>query len=106
MATGIITLPAPTNLKATPTTYNTVVQGQVVPQPGVQLTWSDNAGTETGYEIERRNTATGGVSTFSVGANSTSWLDPSFSPEYVYRVRATGVSSDRSAWSNEAMISP
>jgi hypothetical protein len=106
MATGIITLPGPTNLKASPTTVNANVGGQIVPVPGVLLTWTDNAGTEGGYEIERRNQATGAVTTRTVGANSTSWTDDTYSPDYVYRVRALGVSSDRSVWSNEAMVSP
>lgn len=109
MGTGIITLPTPANLKATPTTVNgpEVQPGVFVPVPAVLLTWADNAIVETGYEIERRNGATGGeVTTFNAGPNATSFTDPTFSPEYVYRVRAMGIDTDRSKWSNDASPSP
>jgi len=68
----------------------------------VNLTWTDNAGDEDGFKIERYDN---GVWTqvATVGANVTSWQDAgrAASTTYTYRVRAYNASGD-SAFSNTA----
>lgn len=73
---------APGNLNAT-----------AVSASQVNLTWSDNANNETGFEIQRSTTGSGGTFTFltNVGANVVNFSNVSLSAstEYCYRVRAT-----------------
>jgi len=69
----------------------------------VNLSWTDNATTETGSQIQRATNAqfTQGLVTYNVAANATNFSDTSgLSPgtTYYYRIRATG--SEPSAWSN------
>ena len=69
----------------------------------VQLTWTDNATSETGFEIERSTSGNGGPYSLlaTVGPDVTSHVDAVLDPstEYCYRVRATGCAgpSDYSA---------
>ena len=68
------------------------------------LSWTDHAGNETGFKIERK---TGAAGTFAqiatVAENATSFLDAGLSAAtlYCYRVRATNSLGD-SPYSNEA----
>jgi len=70
----------------------------------INLTWTDNAGNETGFKIERK---TGAVGTFAqiatTGANVTSYNNTGLTANttYYYRVRANN-GSGNSAYSNEA----
>jgi len=61
------------------------------------LTWDDNATNETGYEVQRRNPATGAWSTINTRpAGSTSFADSGATaggPNH-YRVRAVGASGN------------
>jgi len=72
---------APTNLVATPSGFSQI-----------HLTWTDNATTETGFEVERSTTGIGGtyslVTTLGVDAVSYDDLNRSPAAEYCYRVRA------------------
>jgi len=67
----------------------------------IELSWLDNSGNETSFNIER----SGGGSTLvtSVGANVTSYTDTNLSPDttYTYRVNAEN-SGGSSAWSDPA----
>ncbi|MGE5180169.1 MAG: LamG-like jellyroll fold domain-containing protein [Bacteroidota bacterium] len=58
----------------------------------IDLTWTDNANNETGYEVERSTTGPGGPFSplASLPANSVSTSDLALAPatEYCYRVRA------------------
>jgi hypothetical protein len=58
----------------------------------VDLTWSDNASNETGFEVERSTTGSAGTYTplASLGANSTSYSNTGLTgaTQYCYRVRA------------------
>jgi hypothetical protein len=76
---------APTALTAIPATHT-----------AVQLGWTDNAGNETGFEIERSTSGSAGPFGFvaTVGADVVSYLDTGRTPlaEYCYRVRATSAS--------------
>ena len=73
---------APTGLVATATSFSQV-----------DLSWTDNATTETGYEVERSTTGVGGTYSLiaTLGANAVAYDDPNRTPvtEYCYRVRAT-----------------
>ncbi|MCC6652382.1 MAG: T9SS type A sorting domain-containing protein [Candidatus Eisenbacteria bacterium] len=67
----------------------------------VSLAWTDNATTETSYEVERSVAGPGGpfAPLATLAPNSTSYTDGAVSPlsEYCYRVRATN-SGGSSLW--------
>lgn len=68
------------------------------------LAWEDNAATETGYEVQRRDETTGVWATIAMlGANTTTYSDGAVSAGVAnhYRVRALG-SVANSAFSAEA----
>jgi len=70
----------------------------------INLAWTDNANTETGFKIERKTGAGGTYAQIAtVGANATTYNNSGLSAAttYYYRVRATNSSGD-SAYSNEA----
>jgi len=75
----------------------------------VNLIWTDNASSETGYNVER---ATGNSGSFVLlaylGANAQSFSDTSLvaNTTYIYRVQArgNGTSTSNSAYSNEATV--
>ncbi|HPA20305.1 MAG TPA: Calx-beta domain-containing protein [Verrucomicrobiae bacterium] len=78
---------------AAPTGLLVVFQGGTT----YQLTWEDNATGETGYEVQRRDPATGNWSTITtLGADSTSHSDGAAPSGGVvhYRVRANGASAN------------
>ena len=58
----------------------------------VNITWTDNSDNESGFEIERSTTGSGGTYSLlaTVGSGITSYNDVTVSPttEYCYRVRA------------------
>ncbi|HET9681388.1 MAG TPA: LamG-like jellyroll fold domain-containing protein, partial [Candidatus Limnocylindrales bacterium] len=58
----------------------------------VDLTWTDGSGNESGFEIERSTTGSGGPFTplITVGANLTTYSNTGLAPttEYCYRIRA------------------
>ena len=87
---------APTALAATPVSH-----------AQMQLSWTDNANNETGFEIERSTTGSGGTFTplATVGSNVTSYYDSNLQPyaEYCYRVRAVN-SSGSSAYTDVACV--
>jgi hypothetical protein len=72
---------APTGLTAVAATHTSV-----------QLNWTDNAGSESGFEIDRSTTGSGGPFSLlaTVGANVVSYLDAGVATqsEFCYRVRA------------------
>ena len=75
-----------------------------VSSSAINLAWTDNAGDETGFKIERK-TGTWGTYTeiATVGAGATTFQSTGLtaSTSYTYRVRATNTSGD-SAYSNTA----
>ena len=77
---------APTNLSA-----------QAVSGSEVRLTWQDNAGNETNFEIFRSTTDSGPFTSLAtVGADSESYSDTEVSEgaTYFYQVRATNANSE------------
>jgi fibronectin type 3 domain-containing protein len=85
--------PAPSNLAAT-----------AVSATEIDLTWKDNSGTETGFEIERKAGNASGFSFLAaVGSSVTQYQDTNLTPNttYSYRVRATN-DNGPSAYSNIA----
>jgi len=82
---------APSNLTAT-----------AVSKSQINLTWSDNASNETGFQIERLNGATWSLIA-TVGPNVTSYANTGLAPStrYYYRVQARN-SLGGSAYSNAA----
>ena len=95
---GIVPPAAPSNLVAT-----------VVSATQVNLTWADNASTETGFTVQRAPVTNGVPGTFTgidgVGANITAYIDPTLSPNttYAYRVLAFNSGGD-SQPSNVAIV--
>src|SRR5439155_21764812 len=83
---------APTNLSAT-----AVSIGQI------NLAWSDNSSTETGFKIERSPDGVTFTQIATAGSNVTSYSDTGLSAgtRYYYRVRATNGTGD-SAYSSVA----
>jgi Domain of unknown function (DUF1929)/Glyoxal oxidase N-terminus/Fibronectin type III domain/Galactose oxidase, central domain len=77
---------APPQPPAAPTDLNTAV----VSSSQINLTWSDNASNETGYQIERSPDGTSFTEISTVGANVTTYADTglSASTQHWYRVRA------------------
>jgi hypothetical protein len=70
----------------------------------INLTWTDNSNTETGFKIERK-TGSGGTyaEIAAVGANVTSFSNTGLTVNTTYFYRVRGVSSTTvSAYSNEA----
>jgi hypothetical protein len=93
---GVATIPAaPTNLTAVASSTSLAVN----------LSWTDNASTETAYTVERSgdNGSTWSVLTSTLPGNTQSYSDASVSPltTYSWRVKATNA-SDSSAYSNIA----
>ncbi len=86
------TSPAPFDLTYTTPEAPSGLLAAAASPPRVTLTWTDNSTNETGFEIERSTTGSGGpfASLGSVVANVTSYVDSTLSSftEYCYRVRA------------------
>jgi transcriptional regulator CtsR len=75
-----------------------------ISQTQIDLAWTDNAGNEDGFKIERKTGAAGTYAEIAtVGANVASYSDNGLSPikEYFYRVRAYNTGGN-SAYSNES----
>lgn len=93
--TPVATAPAsPSGLAASSVAYN-----------GVSLAWADNAGNETGYEVERSGDGVTYARIASLGADARSFADAgvSASRNYFYRVRAFN-SVGFSAYSNTVSV--
>jgi phosphodiesterase/alkaline phosphatase D-like protein len=69
----------------------------------IDLTWTDNAGNEDGFQVERSTNGSTFALHGTVGANGTSYADTTVGPQqtYWYRVRATNAAGP-SAYSNPA----
>jgi probable HAF family extracellular repeat protein len=82
---------APTNLA-----------GQALSGARAQLTWTDQAGTETGFRIERASGSTGAFAAIGqVGPNTTTFIDVNTKVGRVYRYRVQAFSDvGSSGWSN------
>lgn len=101
------------------TAYNLNAPPQVVTDPSgmvavwnggqVDLSWTDNAGNETGYLIERSTTSAAAgfraIAGGATGPNGTSYSDMSILPntDYWYRVKASN--DDCNDYSNVASVS-
>lgn len=82
--------PPPPDPPAAPSGLSVTVLSDAQLRPA----WTDNATNESGYEIERSLTGTGGwVLKTTTGANATSYVDPNLTAAttYYYRVRAINV---------------
>jgi hypothetical protein len=72
----------------------------------VDLSWADNATSESSYTVERSTSSSfASVTSFTAPANATSYVDRSTSggTTYYYRVKATNASGD-SGYSNVASV--
>jgi hypothetical protein len=69
----------------------------------INLTWSDNSGNETGFNVERSNDGTTFTQIATVGANATSYANTGLrkNKTYYYRVRAYNAGGS-SGYSNTA----
>lgn len=83
---------APTNLSA------------VASGTGINLSWIDNSGVESGFRLERRIGLNGGYAVYAnLAPNTTSFMDTAVTPgnSYFYRIVAFNQNGD-SGYSNEA----
>lgn len=74
-----------TTAPAAPSGFAAVAQGF----DSIQLSWTDNAGNESGFRIERKTGAEGSFGFVGpAGENATSWTDQNVEPDttYVYRI--------------------
>ncbi len=70
----------------------------------VVLAWEDNSADETRFTIQRATVSNfSGYTTFTVGANVTTYTDAAPNRDYYYRVRATNAAG-ASVWSNTGLI--
>ncbi|WP_221407730.1 fibronectin type III domain-containing protein [Thermoflexibacter ruber] len=95
-----------TTLQPTPTTPTAPSSLTATANSTTQITlnWTDNANNETGFKIERSNTAGSGFTEIAqVGANVTTFINNNLQAgtTYFYRVRAYNATGN-SAYSNEA----
>ncbi|MEI6209494.1 MAG: DUF1566 domain-containing protein [Desulfuromonadales bacterium] len=96
-----------TMLPVTPATAPTAPSGltaSAISSSQINLTWADNATTETGFKIERKSGTSGTYAQIgTAAANAASYNDTGLtaSTAYYYRVRATNSVGD-SGYSNEA----
>ncbi|MDT8320162.1 MAG: fibronectin type III domain-containing protein [Xanthomonadales bacterium] len=69
----------------------------------IDLTWTDNASDEDGFELQRSTDGSSWASLTTLTSNETQYTDSGLTPGtlYSYRVRATSAAGD-SAWSNVA----
>lgn len=91
--TALTKMKGPTNLAATAASISKI-----------NLTWSDQTASETGFSIERKLGAAGSYAQVgTAGANATNFSDNGLltSTQYFYRVRATSA-TNVSVYSNEA----
>ncbi|MBN9393040.1 MAG: fibronectin type III domain-containing protein [Chloroflexi bacterium] len=88
-------VPTPTGLTATAAGANQV-----------NLSWSDNAGTETGYQVERQQSPTGAFTVIArLPANSTGYQDTNLKGGLLYGYRVTGYNTyGQSPYSNLATV--
>ncbi len=100
--TRVSTVPPPT-VPAAPSG----LVASAVSSSAVDLSWTDNAGNESGYTVERSPNGTSGwvVLTSALPAGATSYRDSGLtaSTAYSYRVKATNAAGS-SAYSNVATV--
>jgi concanavalin A-like lectin/glucanase superfamily protein/fibronectin type III domain protein len=84
--------PAPFDLSFTPPAAPTELGAFALNGSQIHLSWSDNSGNETGFEIERSTTGAGGpfAPLTTRPADATNYTDTGLSPLtlYCYRIRA------------------
>lgn len=93
------TIVAPLNYIAAPASLTATA----VSKSQIQLTWTDQASNETGYQVERSLNGSTWVVVATLGANSTGYLNSGLAANttYQYRVRAVNGSAN-SEYSNLA----
>jgi len=92
-ALTLVILSAPSNLSAS-----------AISKSQIDLSWQDNASTETGFRIERKKASDASYTVIAeAGSNVTSYSDTGLSAgtKYFYRIKAYN-SSGESSYSNEA----
>jgi subtilisin family serine protease len=79
------------------------LSAQTVSDDQIDLSWTDNTSSETGYAIERRISSTGFSEVARVGVDATSYSDTGLSAGVTYTYRARAVTgTGASPYSNEA----
>jgi hypothetical protein len=106
-ASNSVTPTAATTAPAAPTNLVATASALSVNAPTVSLTWVDNSDNEAGFTIQRATNTkfTKGLTTFTVGANITTYTDTAvlIKTKYYYRVMATN-SIGNSAFTRYAKV--
>ena len=94
-----LTVTAPASAPAAPSNLAAAAAGT----SQINLTWIDNATTETGFAVQRSTDGVTFAAATTLGANVVSWSDTgrAAGTQYWYRVQATNAGGG-SAWSNVA----
>ena len=81
------------------------LNGRVINEKEVELTWKDQSGNEEGFKLERRTPSSQYEEIIQLPANTTSYLDQSVEPKqfYYYRVRSYNLVGE-SSYSNEVIV--
>ncbi|MCP4550390.1 MAG: M28 family peptidase [bacterium] len=91
-----------TTLSPTPPADPSNLVATAASQTSINLTWTDNATDEDGFEVQRKTGSGSFATVATLGANVTAYTDTGLAPgtTYDYRARATK-GSLTSGWSNE-----
>ncbi len=91
-----------TTLPPTPPAAPSNLAATAASQVSINLSWTDNASDEDGFEVQRKTGSGSFATVATLGANVTAYSDTGLAPgtTYDYRVRATK-GSLVSGWSNE-----
>jgi titin len=81
------------------------LNGRVISEKEVELTWKDQSSNEDGFKLERRTPSSQYEEIIQLPANTTSYLDQSVEPKqfYYYRIRAYNLIGE-SSYSNEVVL--
>ena len=81
----------------------TILNGNVLSNTKISLSWTDNSTNEDGFKIERKTTSSSYVQIGSTSKDITSFTDSTLSPntQYIYRVYSYNSGGSSATYSNE-----
>ncbi len=106
-ASGFSNVASATTVSLPPAAPANLIATAIAPTQ-INLSWSDNAGNETGYKVERSPNNSTWAQIVLLGANAASYNDTAVSAAtlYYYRVRATGSGGDSASTTVASVTTP